>query len=267
MHEHEVPLSEVTLHVAESGSEDLPVVLFIHGWGCNGRAMQRLVAEAPVHAIIPDLRGHGRTGLASTPHTIPAMARDLAALLDHRGGEPVIVVGHSLGGNVGVELAIARPDLVEALVVLDPAYADPAWADAEAREFDLVARGSAAVAENAHLAVGPGTDHALVALISEMALQTDPQVLIEGLRSTYLDHDAFGHIDDTVRRIRLLGVPMLALYPDPERAARARYLPVEQTVVEIPDSGHFLGEEQPGAVWRAITDWIDQKGITPCGTR
>lgn len=261
MPEYEIALSEVALHVAESGPQGAPVVLFIHGWGCDGRAMQRLVAQAHVHAIVPDLRGHGRTGLAATPHTIAAMARDLAELLDRRGAERVMIVAHSMGGNVGVELAISRPELVTALVVLDPAYADPLWADAEERASDIDARGSIAVAENAHLAVAPGADPALIALIRESALQTDPRVLIEGLRSTYLDPDSFGHIGDTVRRVNLLAVPLLALYPDLARAARAMSLPVEQAVVQIADSGHFLGEEQPVAVWAAITDWLADKGI------
>lgn len=260
VHEYEVALSEVTLHVAESGPEDAPAVLFLHGWGCDRRAMQRLVAEAAVHALVPDLRGHGCTGLASTRHTIPAMARDLAELLGGRGAEPMLVVAHSMGGNVAVELAICHPELVSALVVLDPAFADPYWAQAQERASDIEARGSIAVAENAHLAVAPGADPALIALIRESALQTDPRVLVEALRSTYLDPDSFGHIDDTVRRLGLLTVPLLALYPDPDRASRAGSLPVDQTVVRIADAGHFLGEEQPAAVWAAVTCWLAGRG-------
>lgn len=259
---YDVALSEVRLHVAEAGPDDAPLVLFVHGWGCDGRAFDRLLAQARVRAMVPDLRGHGRSGVASTRHTIPAMARDLEELLDRRASGPVVVVAHSMGGNVGVELSIRRPDLVAALVVLDPAYADPAWADAQAREADLLARGAVAVAEKAHLAAAPGADPELVELVRDMALATDPRVLIECLRSTYLDDDAFGHLADTRRRIAEVGVPLLALYPDPERAARARTLPVEQTVVEIAGVGHFLGEERPRVVWQTIADWLGLKGAT-----
>jgi pimeloyl-ACP methyl ester carboxylesterase len=188
------------------------------------------------------------------------MARDLAELLVRRGAMPSLVVAHSMGGNVAVELAVSHPELVMAMVLLDPAYADPFWAEAQERTSDIEARGSIAVAENAHLAVAPDADPALIALIRESALQTDPRVLAEGLSSTYLDPDSFGHIDDTLRRVTLLTVPLLALYPDLDRAARAESLPVEQTVRYIADAGHFLGEEQPAAVWAAITDWLAGQG-------
>lgn len=261
MSDYQLALREVTLHVAESGPEDAPIVLFIHGWGCDGRSMQRLVAEAKVHAIVPDLRGHGRTAMSSTPHTVPAMARDLAELLDRRSDERVMIVAHSMGGNVGVELAWSRPERVAGLVVLDPAYADPLWAHAEERASEIDARGAIAVAENAHLAVAPGADPALIALIRESALQTEPRVLTESLRSTYLEPESFGHIDDTVRRIGRVAVPMLAVYPDSRRAALAISLPVKQTVVHVRGAGHFVGEEQPALVWTAITDWIANEGV------
>ena len=45
----------------------------------------------------------------------------LAALLDADGGRPVVVVAHSFGAAVALNLAAARPDLVDALVLLDPA--------------------------------------------------------------------------------------------------------------------------------------------------
>lgn len=75
----------------------------------------------------PDLLGHGRSSWAA-PWTLEANVAALTALLDASADGPVPVVGHSFGGAVALHLAAARPDLVAALVLLDPAIGvDGAW--------------------------------------------------------------------------------------------------------------------------------------------
>jgi lipase len=70
----------------------------------------------------PDLLGHGRSSWAA-PWSIDANVAALAALIDTAADGPVVVVGHSFGGAVALQLAAARPDQVAALVLLDPAAA------------------------------------------------------------------------------------------------------------------------------------------------
>lgn len=67
--------------------------------------------------IMPDNRGSGRTR-ADGPLAIPDMIDDLAALIDHLGIGPVDVVGHSMGGFLGLALAAHHPDRVARLVTL-----------------------------------------------------------------------------------------------------------------------------------------------------
>jgi lipase len=104
-------------------------ILAVHGLTGHGRRWQTLatrhLAECAVAA--PDLLGHGRS-TSSAPWTLDANAAALAALLDRRAHGPVLVVGHSFGGAVALNLAAARPDLVASLVLLDPAVGlDGAW--------------------------------------------------------------------------------------------------------------------------------------------
>ncbi|MCV2393215.1 alpha/beta hydrolase [Actinotalea sp. M2MS4P-6] len=77
--------------------------------------------------VAVDARGHGDTPLGEPPFTITALAADVAAVIRAElGGGPAVVVGHSMGGLVAEELAIAEPALVAALVLEDPAWrADP----------------------------------------------------------------------------------------------------------------------------------------------
>jgi lipase len=96
-------------------------VLAIHGLTGHGQRWQRLATQLPeITMAAPDLLGHGRSSWAA-PWTIDANVMALAALLDERADTPVVVVGHSFGGAVALHLAATRPDLVAALVLLDPA--------------------------------------------------------------------------------------------------------------------------------------------------
>ncbi|MDT5065651.1 MAG: lipase [Mycobacterium sp.] len=104
-------------------------ILAIHGLTGHGRRWEPLAnRHLPEFAIAaPDLLGHGRSSWAA-PWTIDANVAALAAVLDADPAGPVTVVGHSFGGAVALSLAQTRPDLVAALVLLDPAVGlDGAW--------------------------------------------------------------------------------------------------------------------------------------------
>jgi lipase len=106
------------LHVHRYGPPGPTQVLAIHGLTGHGRRWRTLATEhlSDVTVAAPDLLGHGSSSWAA-PWTIEANAAALAGLLD----SPTVVVGHSFGGAVALHLAAARPDLVSALVLLDPA--------------------------------------------------------------------------------------------------------------------------------------------------
>ncbi|MGX9790374.1 alpha/beta fold hydrolase [Mycobacterium sp. MMS18-G62] len=113
------------LHVHRYGPAGPPQVLAIHGLTGHGRRWETLATRhLPEIAITaPDLIGHGRSSWAA-PWTLDSNVAALAGLLDG----PVVVVGHSFGGAVALKLAAERPDLVGALVLLDPAVGlDGGW--------------------------------------------------------------------------------------------------------------------------------------------
>ena len=111
------------LHVHRFGPSGPVQVLTIHGVTEHGRAWELLAGHLPEISIAaPDLLGHGRSSWAA-PWTIDANVAALAALIDASAEAPVVVVGHSFGGAVALQLAAARPDQVAALVLLDPAVA------------------------------------------------------------------------------------------------------------------------------------------------
>ena len=110
------------LHVHRYGPAGPPEVLALHGLTGHGRRWRHLAEQhlPGVAVAAPDLIGHGRSTW-SAPWTLDANAAALAALLT----EPVVVVAHSFGCAVALRLAADSPDLVAALVLLDPAVALP----------------------------------------------------------------------------------------------------------------------------------------------
>jgi 3-oxoadipate enol-lactonase len=107
-------------------------LLLLHPLGVDHRFWETVLAHLPEHpAVVPDLPGHGQAG-AEGAGSIAAMAARLASALADRG--PYRVVGASLGGLVGQQLAATEPSLVDSLVLVDTVAAYPAgwresWAE------------------------------------------------------------------------------------------------------------------------------------------
>ncbi len=100
-------------------------ILAVHGLTGHGQRWQTVATRhlPEVAVVAPDLLGHGRSSWAA-PWTIDANVDALTGLLDG----PVVVVGHSFGGAIALNLAARHPELVAALVLLDPAVGlDGEW--------------------------------------------------------------------------------------------------------------------------------------------
>lgn len=102
----------------EWGSEGRPLVVLLHALGCHNGWWTEVgpkLGEA-FHVIAPDLRGHGTAGPAAS-YTWDAYASDVEALIEQR--TPVAIVGHSMGGYVGLAVAARHRVPLGALVILD----------------------------------------------------------------------------------------------------------------------------------------------------
>lgn len=94
-------------------------MFYLHGLGESGLCFERLMIEPRLDTwqhVAPDLPGYGKSLWPRSAHDFTAQAAALAAWLTARRAEPVILVGHSMGGVVGTLLAEQAPHLVRALV-------------------------------------------------------------------------------------------------------------------------------------------------------
>lgn len=113
------------VRVVESGRDDAPPVLLLHGWGCSAYAWRHIahgLAGAGWKPIAIDLRGHG---LSDRPDVADKYSREqmvahLMATMDALGLVRVPIVGHSMGGALATALALAAGERVERLALFGP---------------------------------------------------------------------------------------------------------------------------------------------------
>jgi pimeloyl-ACP methyl ester carboxylesterase len=109
--------------MARRGSYDIagppgaPAIVLIHGTRLSRAVWSPQVARlaGEYRLVVPDLPGHGALG--DVPFTLTGAADALADVIDEAAGGRAIVVGHSLGGYVAMELAARSPERVSGLVL------------------------------------------------------------------------------------------------------------------------------------------------------
>ncbi len=110
------------LHFTDWGNASSPPLILIHGSLDHSRSWDQLARalRTRFHVIAPDLRGHGDSDWATgSSYSQADHVYDLTCLVKSEGFEKVTIVGHSMGGMVGLTYTGAYPEKVSRLVVLD----------------------------------------------------------------------------------------------------------------------------------------------------
>ncbi len=96
-------------------------IIFIHGLGSSSIDWKEQISffSQKYQTITPDLRGHGQSSKAKGPFSIKLFASDIEGLLKILCNTPVHIIGISLGGMIGLQLAVDKPELVRSLVVVN----------------------------------------------------------------------------------------------------------------------------------------------------
>lgn len=127
--------SERMAYLERSGEGER--VVLIHGFASQKDIWLQLSHYLPeaFHVLVPDLPGHGESSREpDRDYTVPALAGAVARFIEMKAaGEPVHLAGSSLGGAVSLLVAAERPDLVDSLILFNPAGAPGAVAS-ELRE-------------------------------------------------------------------------------------------------------------------------------------
>lgn len=116
-----VDLGDVELAIHERGQG--PACVLLHGLGSDMRVFSANLAPlARAHRVIAvDLPGFGKSSKPDVDYALPWVADRIVALLDRLGLDRAALIGHSMGGQIAMHVALAQPARVSALVLAAPA--------------------------------------------------------------------------------------------------------------------------------------------------
>jgi len=235
-----------------------PVLVFVHGWSCNRGYW---VAQIPEFAkrfrvIALDLGGHGESGHDGRQDwTIASFGSDVASLVRKLRLRRVILIGHSMGGDVITEAARHLKGRVIGLVWLDTyKQLGPGRSPEAVDEFVAHLRGN--FVESTQSVVRslfiPTSDPALVDRVAADMSSAPPQIALSAI------HSSFSYSRQIVASLNELKLPVIAINPDnsPTDVASMNRHGVE--VVVMPGVGHFVMMEDPPRLNALLSAAIDR---------
>jgi pimeloyl-ACP methyl ester carboxylesterase len=287
-----VPIRNLKYHVlvwGAPGDGKVPLVM-AHGWMDVAASYQFVVdAFADEHYVIaPDWRGYGLTqSPAVDNYWFPDYLADLDFLLDHYSPDaPVHLVGHSMGGNVAMLYAGARPQRVRRLVNLEGfGMAATRPSDAPRRyakwmdelkafhrgELGLKPYESAAGVAERLMKTNQRLGHDKAEWLATHWARPDPegQWRILGDPAHKIINAQLYRVDETLELYKKITAPTLSVetrhdsltqwwkgkFTLAEYHERLRSVPDVKTAV-VDDAGHMLHHDQPERLARLIEDFI-----------
>jgi 3-oxoadipate enol-lactonase len=253
--------AEIFYEVLGSG----PPIVLLHPFPANHDlwkpAAQALVTRYRI--ILPDLRGHGDSGVGEGPATMEKHAADLARVLDHEGIGRATFAGVSIGGYVLFEFWRKFRPRVEALILCNTkAQADTS----EARAGRLQA-----AADVRERGTEPFFESLVPKLIGKTTLSTRPDLVEGALRmmrkmsaeDVALVQKGMAERSDSVETLKGINVPTLIVTGDEdiftgvsEAELMQRNIPGSRMKV-IAKAGHYSPWEQPEEVGKLLRQFLD----------
>jgi pimeloyl-ACP methyl ester carboxylesterase len=233
-----------------------PALVFVHGWSCDRTHWAGQVDHfAARHQVVTiDLAGHGESGVGRPSWTMTAFGEDVAAVVDRLGLRTVVLVGHSMGGDVIVEAARRLGARVAGLVWVDVYTSLAKPRTHEQVEAILVPlRDDFATTSRAFIKrlFAPDSDPVLVDRVVAGISARPPEIAIDTLEHSIRNDGP------VVIGLRELTAPIVAINPDHRPTDIDGLLGHGVKTVIMPGVGHFPMMEDPAAFNRVLEDVID----------
>lgn len=223
-------------------------LVFVHGWSCDSRYWRYQIPyfAQKYKVVTVDLAGHGHSGSTRSDYTMEAFAEDVQAVAQKIDGQQMILIGHSLGGDVVSHTARLMPDRVIGIIGVDTLHnaglrhtkeeynevVKPFEDDFEAT-LDSFVRGMFTA----------DADPMLVAWIVNDMQAANRHMALSTLRN-YIDQFVTGEATTVAEQVPVpVRVVNADLWPTNMEENRRYYRSFDALI--MPHTGHFLHMEQP----------------------
>ena len=234
-----VRLPDGTRIAYETRGEGTPALIFVHGWSCDRSywkgQLEPFSRQFKVVAL--DLGGHGESDVTRKSWTMATFGADTAAVVEQLGLKRVILIGHSMGGDVIIEAARRLKGRVAGLIWVDT-YRQLGTSRTAEQVAAFLAPFRANFVDATRTFVRrmfpSGADPALVERVAADMSAAPPAVGIAALES------AFSYDREVPSMLQQLNLPVIALnagYRPTDTASLERY---GVQVMIMPHIGHFL---------------------------
>jgi pimeloyl-ACP methyl ester carboxylesterase len=240
---------------------DGPPVLLLHGWACDSHDWSWQIPDllAGHRVIALDQRGHGRSSAPVGSYRPQVLADDAAGLLRHLRAGPAFIVGHSMGTVVTSALSVRHPELVRALVLVDPVYSVP---DAASAPIIATLRKPSPLAAAASMFEAAfytdATAPHLPTWHRRRLLGTPEHVVTGCILGLYEGEEGIGRREVATTYLKARRHPRLTVHAAQAAADFEKTLPAGQhdEIHLWEGAGHFLHQERSEAFNRLLLDWL-----------
>lgn len=261
-------IGDIAIHFSHRrAAANRPTLAFINSLGTDLRIWDDVLAElaGEFSTLVYDKRGHGLSDAGARGSTIAAHAQDLIGLLDHIEARKVILCGLSIGGLIAQQVAAARPERLEGLILCDTAHkigTPDLW---NQRIATVEREGIAAIADGIlERWFTPGFRAAAPALYAGCRNMLIRQPVVGYTAACAAVRDA-----DQAELVGRIATPTLVVVGDKDGStppdlvrSMAALMPGARFKV-IPDAGHIPCVEQPRALVALLRDFLTSNGLLP----
>jgi pimeloyl-ACP methyl ester carboxylesterase len=232
-----------------------PALILVHGWSCDRSYWKEQVEELSpqFQLVLIDLAGHGESGMGRKSYTIDSFGDDVAAVVEKLDLEGVVLVGHSMGGDVIISAAKRLRGRVAGLVWVDdykslesPSTDEQVEAFAGRFRKDF----KRSVDPFVRAMFGPNADPKLVDRVARDMSSAPPSVSMPSLVSS------FSNARRVPAALAELKLPVVAINSDREPTDYDSLAKHGVKARVIPDIGHFIQLEDPPRFNRTLSSVV-----------
>ncbi len=246
----------VMIHYEVSGKGE-PALVFVHGWSCDRSYWKNQVDEfAKTYQVVTvDMGGHGGSGLGREDWSLEAFGSDVTAVVNKLNPDKVVLIGHSMAGDVNMEAAKLLTGRVVGLIGADTYHEFGQGVTPEQlAEITAPFRIDFASTMNGFVRgmFAENSDSALVDWVAADMSAAPPEVAISALES-YLSSNALEELKEASVPIRAINSDKWPTDLETNQENAASY-----DLKLMPGIGHFVMQEDPVTFNRLLHETLDE---------